>query len=126
MVALIGLALLVPARRRERRRRRAGCAASLRAFRHPQVWLSLVITVLGFGGMFGAFTYIAYTLTEVSGFAASAVPWLLVLFGVGLFAGNLLGGRLGGPVAVAHPGHRPGGARRGARRLRADRARTRC
>ncbi len=29
------------------------------------------ITVLGFGGMFGAFTYIAYTLTEVSGFASA-------------------------------------------------------
>ena len=28
------------------------------------------MTILGFGGMFGAFTYIAYTLTEVSGFAA--------------------------------------------------------
>ncbi|MEU4717840.1 MFS transporter [Micromonospora purpureochromogenes] len=35
----------------------------------------------------------AYTLTEVSGFATGTVPWLLVLFGVGLFAGNLLGGR---------------------------------
>ena len=58
------------------------------AFGHPQVWLSLLITVLGFGGMFGAFTYIAYTLTEVSGFASETVPWLLILFGVGLFAGN--------------------------------------
>jgi DHA1 family inner membrane transport protein len=43
--------------------------------------------------MFGAFTYIAFTLTKVSGFATGAVPWLLVLFGVGLFAGNILGGR---------------------------------
>ena len=66
----------------------------LRAFRSGQVWLSLVVTVLGFGGMFGAFTYIAYTLTEVSGFASSAVPWLLVLFGAGLVVGNWLGGRL--------------------------------
>ena len=33
--------------------------------------------------MFGAFTYIAYTLTEVSGFATATVPWLLVLFGWG-------------------------------------------
>ena len=63
------------------------------AFRSGQVWLSLAVTVLGFGGMFGAFTYIAYTLTEVSGFARGAVPWLLVLFGAGLFVGNLLGGR---------------------------------
>ncbi|KQQ93879.1 MFS transporter [Leifsonia sp. Leaf325] len=66
----------------------------LGAFRSGQVWLSLTVTVLGFGGMFGAFTYIAYTLTEVSGFAASTVPWLLVLFGGGLVVGNWLGGRL--------------------------------
>ncbi|RKF28977.1 MFS transporter [Micromonospora globbae] len=92
VVALIGLAALVPARA-SADAPAGGLRGELRAFTHPQVWLSLVITVLGFGGMFGAFTYIAFTLTEVSGFASGAVPWLLVLFGVGLFAGNLLGGR---------------------------------
>ncbi|MET8547832.1 MFS transporter [Micromonospora zamorensis] len=93
VVALIGLALLIPGRAATADRPSTGLRGELRAFTHSQVWLSLVITVLGFGGMFGAFTYIAYTLTEVSGFASSTVPWLLVLFGVGLFAGNLLGGR---------------------------------
>ena len=92
VLALIGIAVLVPADSRDQQ------APSLRrelaAFRNGQVWLSLIVTVLAYGGMFGAFTYIAYTLTDVSGFAASAVPWLLVLFGVGLFAGNALGGRL--------------------------------
>jgi len=53
----------------------------------------MAITVFGFGGLFGAFTYMAFTLTDVSGFPSGAVPWLLVLFGVGMFAGNLLGGR---------------------------------
>ncbi|MCG8150389.1 MFS transporter, partial [Pimelobacter simplex] len=38
-------------------------------------------------------TYIAFTLTEVSGFASGAVPALLVLFGAGMVAGNVLGGR---------------------------------
>lgn len=94
VVALIGLALLIPGHAAATADRPStGLRGELRAFTHSQVWLSLVITVLGFGGMFGAFTYIAYTLTEVSGFASSTVPWLLVLFGVGLFAGNLLGGR---------------------------------
>lgn len=92
VLALIGIAALVPADSRDQQ------APSLRrelaAFRNGQVWLSLIVTILAYGGMFGAFTYIAYTLTDVSGFAASAVPWLLVLFGVGLFAGNALGGRL--------------------------------
>lgn len=71
----------------------AGIRHELSAFANRQVWFSLLVTVLGFGGMFGAFTYIAFTLTEVSGFSSGAVPWLLILFGVGLFVGNLLGGR---------------------------------
>jgi DHA1 family inner membrane transport protein len=64
-----------------------------RAFRSGQVWLSILVTILGYGGMFGAFTYIAFTLTEVSGFTASTVPWLLIVFGVGLFIGNTIGGK---------------------------------
>lgn len=95
VVALVGVAVLVP--------RGAGTPADgapaaslrseLRVFRSGQLWLSLAATVLGFGGMFGAFTYIAYTLTGISGFPAAAVPWLLILFGLGLFAGNAVGGR---------------------------------
>lgn len=96
LVAFAGIATLVPGVRAGGTV--DGPAPSLRrelsAFRSGQVWLSLTITVLGFGGMFGAFTYIAYTLTEVSGFASNAVPWLLVLFGAGLVVGNWIGGRL--------------------------------
>jgi DHA1 family inner membrane transport protein len=89
VIALVGMVALVPSMRPEG----ADLRRELSAFGHPQVWLSLLITVLGFGGMFGAFTYIAYTLTGVSGFASSTVPWLLILFGLGLFAGNYYGGR---------------------------------
>jgi DHA1 family inner membrane transport protein len=95
VLAFVAIAALVPGRADHEpgTDQGPGLRHELRAFRHPQVWLSLAVTVLGFGGMFGAFTYIAYTLTEVSGFASGAVPWLLVLFGAGLFAGNALGGR---------------------------------
>ena len=92
VLALAGIAALVPAATGPQER--ISLRRELRAFRSTQVWLSLAVTVLAFGGMFGAFTYIAYTLTEVSGFAAGAVPWLLVLFGAGLVVGNWLGGRL--------------------------------
>lgn len=91
VVALVGMAALVPSQPVDRDG--AGLRGELGAFRSGQVWASLTVTTLGFGGMFGAFTYIAYTLTEVSGFASASVPWLLVLFGGGLFAGNWLGGR---------------------------------
>ncbi|REJ07357.1 MFS transporter [Microbacterium bovistercoris] len=92
VVAFLGILFLVPGSREGEVQ--VSLRRELSAFRSGQVWLSLVVTVLGFGGMFGAFTYIAYTLTGVSGFAASAVPWLLVLFGAGLVVGNWAGGRL--------------------------------
>lgn len=92
VLAFIGISALVPALHSPEER--VSIRSELRAFRSGQVWLSLVVTVLAYGGMFGAFTYIAYTLTEVSGFTTSAVPWLLVLFGAGLVVGNWLGGKL--------------------------------
>jgi DHA1 family inner membrane transport protein len=92
VVALVGIATLVP-RIEHAPDQAGGLRGELRAFRSGQVWLSIAVTVLGYGGMFGAFTYIAFTLAEVSGFAASTVPWLLILFGVGLFIGNIVGGK---------------------------------
>ncbi|MGK3949300.1 MFS transporter [Microbacterium sp. K2] len=92
VIAFAGIALLVTAPKSTGAQ--VSLRSELRAFRSGQVWLSLIVTALAFGGMFGAFTYIAYTLTDVTGFADTAVPWLLVLFGVGLVAGNWVGGRL--------------------------------
>ncbi|ABK03207.1 major facilitator superfamily MFS_1 [Arthrobacter sp. FB24] len=92
VLALVGILTLVP--KTGRGDTAPGSLRSeLRAFRSGQVWLSILVTILGYGGMFGAFTYIAYTLTEVTGFAASTVPWLLILFGIGLFIGNTVGGK---------------------------------
>jgi DHA1 family inner membrane transport protein len=92
VLALAGILVLVP-KAGSGEAMPGGLRGELRAFRSGQVWLSILVTILGYGGMFGAFTYIAFTLTEVSGFAASTVPWLLIVFGVGLFIGNTIGGR---------------------------------
>lgn len=74
--------------------RTAGLRSELGVLRRPQVLLSAAVSILTFGGVVGAYTYIAFTLTEVSGFATSTVPWLLLLFGTGTFIGNLVGGKL--------------------------------
>lgn len=92
VLALVGILTLVP-RAGSGDTAPGGLRGELRAFRSGQVWLSILVTILGYGGMFGAFTYIAFTLTEVTGFSASTVPWLLILFGVGLFIGNTVGGK---------------------------------
>ncbi|MEU6340829.1 MFS transporter [Streptomyces sp. NPDC046977] len=65
----------------------------LGAFRNVQVVLAMAMTVLGFGGVFAAITYIAPMMTDVAGYADSSITWLLVLFGAGMVVGNLIGGR---------------------------------
>ncbi|WP_264000994.1 MFS transporter, partial [Mycolicibacterium gadium] len=63
--------------------------AELGALRRPQVWLALAIGMVGFGGMFAVYTYIATTLTDVTGVSRSWVPLGLMVFGAGMVVGNL-------------------------------------
>ena len=66
----------------------------LSALRRPQVWLALLIGMVGFGGMFAVYTYVSTTLTDVSGLALALVPLALMVFGVGMVVGNLVGGKI--------------------------------
>ncbi|MBH1933219.1 MFS transporter [Streptomyces sp. AV19] len=91
LLAMLGIATLVPRLPMPERTRVSG---EMAAFRNPQVLLAMAMTVLGFGGVFTLSTYMAPILTDVVGYASSSVTWLLVLFGIGMFAGNLVGGRL--------------------------------
>lgn len=68
--------------------------ADLAAILKLPVLLGLATTVLGYAGVFAVFTYIAPMLTRISGFSEAAVSPILLVFGGGLVAGNLLGGKL--------------------------------
>ena len=92
MVATAVIATLVPADRS--RPDPIGLVHELRAIARPQVLLGLLTTVFGFAGVFAVFTYIQPLLTQVTGFAQSAVSPILMVFGIGVIGGNLLGGRL--------------------------------
>ncbi|MFH8793928.1 MFS transporter [Streptomyces sp. NPDC017941] len=90
VIGLVGVAKLVPDLPKPegvRLRDEVG------AFRNVQVLLAMAMTVLGFGGVFAAITYITPMMTDVAGYADSSVTWLLVLFGLGMVGGNLIGGR---------------------------------
>ncbi|MEU1478049.1 MFS transporter [Streptomyces sp. NPDC005760] len=94
LLALAGIVAFVPSRAAGTPPTApTGLRDQLHAFRSGQVWLTLAATALGYGGMFGAFSYIAYTFTEVGGFSSADVAWLLMVYGVGLVVGNLIGGR---------------------------------
>lgn len=62
----------------------------LSALKKPQVWLTLGIGAIGFGGMFSVYTYLADTMTQVTGVGPKLVPVALMMFGIGMVAGNLI------------------------------------
>ncbi len=62
----------------------------LRVLRVPQLWLTLGIGAIGFGGMFAVYTYLASTLIEVTGTGPAMVPVVLAVFGIGMTIGNLI------------------------------------
>ena len=68
--------------------------SELRAFGRLQVWLALLIGAVGFGGLFAVYTYVAPLVIEVTGLPALAVPLVLVVVGLGMTAGNFVGGAL--------------------------------
>lgn len=92
IAAMLIIAALVPGGHEHGKR--IAVRDELRAIGNPSVLLGLLMTVLGFAGVFTVFTYIQPILTEVTGFSQSAVSPILLVFGIGLIAGNLLGGRL--------------------------------
>ncbi|GAA1985507.1 MFS transporter [Microbacterium pumilum] len=68
--------------------------AELAVFRIGQVWLTLAVGAIGFGGFFAVYSYIAPVVTEVAGSPQWVVPIILVIMGLGMTAGNLTGGVL--------------------------------
>ena len=66
----------------------------MKALARPQIILTLVAGSVGFGGMFSTFSYIAPTMTELTGFSEATVPLILVVYGVGMTCGALVSGRV--------------------------------
>ena len=66
----------------------------LKFFSKLNSWLIILLTAIGFGGLFSWISYIAPLLTNISGFAAENIPYIMILAGLGMVAGNFLGGRL--------------------------------
>jgi len=92
VVAMLVIGLLVP--KAKSAPQAADWRADLRAMLRGPVLFGLLLTVLGFGGVFTVFTYIAPVLTEISGFPEALVSPILLVFGGGLVVGNLVGGKL--------------------------------
>ena len=101
VVAMIGSWILVPSNIVGSQP--SSLLTQLAVLRKPRLLLVYAITTLGYGGSFIAFTYLAPILQEVSGFAASSVGLVMLVYGVSVAAGNIWGGKLAdrkGPLAA--------------------------
>ncbi|MEQ1405261.1 MFS transporter [Neorhizobium sp. Rsf11] len=93
-IGAVTVALLWYFQPRDQVQEGASLKRELGAFGRPQVWLTLGIAAVGFGGMFSVFSYIASTTTVTARMPVAMVSIVLVLFGIGMNVGNILGSRL--------------------------------
>lgn len=99
VVAFIGSAVFVP--RNIAHTPPASLAQQAKVLIEPRLLLVYAKTAVGYSGTFIPFTFLASILTDISGFSARAVGWVMLVYGVSVAVGNLWGGKLAdrlGPI----------------------------
>jgi len=90
VLALVTVLLVLWLAPHDRPEQGASPLRELRALANGQVWLTLGVSAIGFGGLFCVYTYVASTLMHVTGTPPWAVPLVLGVFGMGMIAGNIV------------------------------------
>lgn len=99
LIALIGSAFLVPNNLKQTRA--ASLLTQAKVLTEPRLLLVFAITAIGYGGTFVAFTFLAPILQQISGFDASAIGVIMLVYGVSVAIGNIWGGKMAdnmGPI----------------------------
>lgn len=92
LIALIGSAILVP--KNLKQSIPATFKEQLQVIVKPRLLLVYLMTILGYGGTFTAFTYLAPILEQQTGFEPSAIGLIMLVYGVSVAVGNIWGGKL--------------------------------
>lgn len=66
----------------------------LASLRKPTVWVTMLVAALGVASIFAVYTFIGPFVTDTAALDQAWIPIALALFGFGMTAGNLIGGRL--------------------------------
>jgi MFS transporter, DHA1 family, inner membrane transport protein len=101
IIALIGSAVLVP--KNLKQSIPATFKEQLQVVTKPRLLLVYLMTILGYGGTFTAFTYLAPILEQQTGFASSTIGIIMLVYGVSVAVGNIWGGKLAdkrGPISA--------------------------
>ncbi|WP_198527828.1 MFS transporter [Pseudoalteromonas sp. US3C1013] len=101
LIALIGSAILVP--KNLKQSIPATFKEQLQVIVKPRLLLVYLMTILGYGGTFTAFTYLAPILEQQTGFSPSVIGLIMLVYGVSVAVGNIWGGKLAdkrGPISA--------------------------
>ena len=98
VIGFIASAVLLPAQLT--RAASPGLKAQLQVLTSPRLLLVYLITAVGYGGNFIAFTFLAPMLTEVTQLSAGAVSLVMLLYGASVAVGNIAGGKLADRIGV--------------------------
>lgn len=93
-ITLIGVSLFVP---NIPLQKTASIKAELAGLKNINMWLTLAVGAIGFGGMFSVYSYVSPILTEYTHADISIVPIALAIWGTGMVIGGLVAG-LGGAL----------------------------
>lgn len=91
VVTALGLLVFVP---RTHGNPSATVVGELQALKEPKVLFALAAGMIGFGGIFAMYSYVAPLVTDVADLSDSAIPWFLLAFGIGSVYGAWLAGRM--------------------------------
>ncbi|MFC3153195.1 MFS transporter [Litoribrevibacter euphylliae] len=98
-IAMIGSAFLVP--NNLKKPKPTKLTEQLAVLTNPRLVLVYLITALGYGGTFIAFTFLASILEEVTGFESNTIGIIMLVYGISVATGNIIGGKMAdriGPI----------------------------
>lgn len=64
----------------------------LKGLKNSQMWITLAVGAVGFGGLFSVYSYVSPILTEYTQASIQTVPFALASIGLGLVVGGLIAG----------------------------------
>ncbi|WP_316779424.1 MFS transporter [Pedobacter antarcticus] len=92
VIGLIASIILVPGNLKNEKS--ASLKEQLKVITNKRLLLTFLMTALGYGGTFVAFTYLSPILQELTGLSESMVSITLLLYGIAIAIGNLIGGKV--------------------------------